>query len=941
MVSATSAGSINSQDGRSSTDGFVMRFQATAQLVKDPTQTSRRLLLGMTLLGLFLITGCSHLRIPSIDPTGNRIFAPAGGTTLLTPASTKGGCGLHGGSCKGRTSAPPANPFQPPPFSTAPLPAGPTPIVQNSVPPPVPTGPAFQHPPDPPPCDESGKFKKASFAHKKHLIPDPSGPKTAAQKGQLLMSPARIIAPVGSEVVVLAGLCGSNGHFVKNQPLEWMLSNDSVGQFIEVGGMQHANFNKIVPPTAGKQNGQFAYGRTGLKNILLTRGTPTPVDDIQLKEGQTYISVSSVSPGTSYVTGYAPNAEGWDRKIASTIIHWVDGRWSIPAPSVATAGTVHPLTTVVNRTADSGGLENWVVRYEIVGGAPAEFAPAGSQKAEAVTDKNGQGTVQIRQIAGQFEPGTTQVRVDVVRPPLFGQPELVVESGITSVTWSAPALTIRSIGPRAAGVDEAFNYRVEVTNPGDQVAKDVTVRTKNLPESIEFVSASPKSTEFGRQLEWKIGDLPPGGQPRVIDVQFKSKKRGSVGICFEVVSDSDRLRTEACSETEIALPCIGFDVVGPTVARVGETVNFNLNTTNQCDEPLESLMMTIRLDQGLVSPGRGNPFTYELKRLQSQESESVTLPVLPQTTGTLCFDVQIVAKNGHVATARRCLEVGAQAQDQIRNQLGLQLQGGAPMSVGATSLVIAKVTNLGNTPIDNVIINNRYSESLEPVKLSEGLRYESLGDELLISLGTLNPQQAREVRVEYRGLNVDAKATAEFTVSSPLGATANDKVGIRIEPAGVINPPPEDAKPIGIPGDADPNTGANQGLSIRLNPSATTIRTGNLPSTQSLPTQSNIEFIVKNNASIPLRNVDITIDLRPGLRLTDFDYTNTNLAIENRNEDSTQFYIRRVNELRPGEELRFVATVVGLQAGQHDFGVQAESLDTRGAFRTVPIRVEN
>ena len=111
------------------------------------------------------------------------------------------------------------------------------------------------------------------------------------------MTPSRIIAPVGSEVVVLAGICGGDGYYVLNQPLEWMLSNDSVGQFIEIGGMHHPTFNQVVPPSAKKVNGQYAHGRTGLKDRMLTRGTPTPADDIHAFKGQAYTSLSSASPG--------------------------------------------------------------------------------------------------------------------------------------------------------------------------------------------------------------------------------------------------------------------------------------------------------------------------------------------------------------------------------------------------------------------------------------------------------------------------------------------------------------------------------------------------------------------------------------------------------------------------------------------------------------------
>ena len=403
--------------------------------MKTHTQTRhRRGIISALIATLILQFGCAQLRVPAIDPSGTRVFLPCGnGTTLLTPF---GGCKKN--AVAGPVAVAPNPVYQPQSFSTFP----PAPVM----PPPAPQQPAFQHPPTPPPCGA----KVVSSGPRKHLVPKIKGIKTAGERGQIIITPSRIVAPVGSEVVVLAGICGGDGYFVKNQPLEWMLSNNSVGEFIEVGGMHHSTFNKLVQPTATKFSGQYARGRTGIKTISLSRGTPTTADDIDLVKGQTFVSVSSSSPGTSYVTSVAPKAEGWDKRRASTIIHWVDGQWSVPAPARATAGTLFPLTTVVSRTGDGKGLKGWEVRYAIVGGAPAEFAPTGSKTADTTTNSEGQATVQIRQPDRQFEPGTTQIRVDIVRPPIFGEPELVVESGITTVTWSAPALTIRASGPRKA-----------------------------------------------------------------------------------------------------------------------------------------------------------------------------------------------------------------------------------------------------------------------------------------------------------------------------------------------------------------------------------------------------------------------------------------------------------------------------------------------------------
>ncbi len=904
-----------------------------------------------------LLTGCHRFQIPAIDPTGNRIFASGQSTSILSPQSSQRSGGLLSRLHQGKSNQPSFDQaFQPAPlssnpFSSAPLPAGPSPVPSATTPllgGLQPTQPAFQHPPDPQPCDQKGHFQHAGFQRSKHLIPKPTGAKTAGQKGELLMSPSKIIAPVGSEVVVLAGICGSDGYFVKNQPLEWMLSNDSVGQIIEVGGMQHAAFNKIVPPTAEKRSGQYAKGRTGLKNVVLTRGTPTPCDDIELREGQTYISVMSASSGTSYITGYAPQAEGWDRRIASTIIHWVDGVWAIPVPSTATVGTVQPLTTLVSQTSGAGGIEGWKVRYAIVGGAAAEFVPTASQTAEAVTGKDGQATVQIRQQAGNLDPGATQIRVDVIRPQLFGQPELVVESGITTVTWSAPALTIRAIGPRTAGVDESFNYRIEVSNPGDQVARDVMVRTKDLDDALEYISATPKPTEFGKQLEWQLGEVQPGAPPKIVDVQFKTSKRGNVGLCFEVVSATERLATEACTQTEIRLPCIGFTIDGPNFARVNDSLTFRMNIQNQCDEPLNNLRLRFRHDEGLLHPGFSNPETFQLERLQINDSTSLPITLLAQSTGLRCFDVEVTADGGHSATARWCVEVGEQALEQIRDQIGLEVVGGSEMTVGETSLVTIRVTNRGNVALDGVLLTNRFAASIVAVDMTQGLQFSWAPDEregneqLFVSIGRLQAAETREIVIRYQGLNVDAAARNEFAITSTLGAAASDRITMRVNPVGRDQIP--DDRGIGIPQDRprDQPPGQNPdplSVSVRSDQNGIQLQNSVNPD-PTLPRQAVVEMVIKNNSDQPLRFVDITLEMTPSLRLLEFDYGTTNLEITNRNEDFTQFYIRRVNELRPGEELRFMGRVVGVQPTDNAaFSVRASSLDAPAVRQGTPLRI--
>lgn len=775
------------------------------------------------------------------------------------------------------------------------------------------------------------------------------------------MTPSRIVAPVGSEVVVLAGICGGDGFFVKNQPLEWMLSNNSVGELVEVGGMHHPTFNKLIPPTSKKFSGQYAWGRTGLKNTVLTRGTPTRVDDIELASGQTFASVSSSSPGTTYVTAVAPNAEAWDKRRASTIIHWVDGKWSVPAPTRATAGTVHPLTTVVGSTEDGSGLKDWEVRYAIVGGAPAEFAPSGGQTAVQKTNTDGQATVQIRQPAGQFSPGTTQVRVDIVRPAIYGEKELLVESGLTSVTWSAPALTIRAIGPRKAEFDEPFNYRVEVTNPGDQVSRNVIVRTKNLDDGIEFISSTPKPTQYGRNFEWQVGDIMPGGPPRILNIQMKSKKRGNVGMCFEVASATDRLQTEACAETEIILPCIGFNIDGPTTARVGDSISYRLNLENQCDEPLEGVRVKVAYDTGLVRPGKSNPAVFELDGeqgatfLQFGEARSLPITFDVQSPGTRCFEVEITAKGVQPKIERHCVEVqsatdgggggfngdggggsvlegGSGATNDPNSPLQISLSGGQPTAVGGQSLVEARITNRGSVPLERVTLVNRFESSLAPDKVTRDFweNHQLIGDELFLNVGSIAPGQTIPIEFLYNALRVDSNAQLEMTVTAPSGESAIGSTGIRIGSAGSGGglgsesgsgvDVPNFGEGIGIPGDSDPRSGGGptgggltEGLEVRVQTLNPNIRVG---------AQSKIQFSVKNSMQQSIKNVNIRLLVPNSINISLWSDNNVKLV--------SRYEFETVRELRAGESIDWIANVTGITPGQAVFEVQAKSDDTFG-----------
>ena len=156
----------------------------------------RRWIVSLGLMIVLLQIGCARLQLPAFDPTGNRIFSPRPNSTqILTPCTTRG-----------RLSWTKSIAFSIERRNGWDFPAG-TSCYRLSQPPPTPkypVEPAFQHPADPPPCNQPW-LGQNQLKQVKHIVPTPSRFKTTGQKGQIIMTPSRIVAPVGSEVVVLGG----------------------------------------------------------------------------------------------------------------------------------------------------------------------------------------------------------------------------------------------------------------------------------------------------------------------------------------------------------------------------------------------------------------------------------------------------------------------------------------------------------------------------------------------------------------------------------------------------------------------------------------------------------------------------------------------------------------------------------------------------------------
>ncbi len=191
---------------------------------------------------------------------------------------------------------------------------------------------------------------------------------------------------------------------------------------------------------------------------MITRGTPRTDDDIRLKDGQTWLSISSPSEGVSRVTVLAPESELWDQRRQTATIYWVDAQWEFPQPQIARSGQAINLVTRVTKAENIKPAEGWWVLYTIVDPSVAVFAPSpdadrvriSGNSARVRVDSNGQANVQVTAPPGSR--GTTPIVIEVIRPaePSDNLPEILLGRGQTVVTFSSPGLALQPLVPRSA-----------------------------------------------------------------------------------------------------------------------------------------------------------------------------------------------------------------------------------------------------------------------------------------------------------------------------------------------------------------------------------------------------------------------------------------------------------------------------------------------------------
>lgn len=475
-----------------------------------------------------------------------------------------------------------------------------------------------------------------------------------SNRTELIVCPRATVAPIGSEVILLAGVRGPDQYLRTNERVEWMIDPGGVGQFVDLDKGSWTDPLVGDFTRAKKIDNTYAVNTTSRRLLRLTRGTPDKSDDMDVLKGQAWVTLTSASEGTSNVTVYCPGVSPWEARTESCQVHWIDAQWSFPSVAIAQSGGRQLLTTSVTRQSDRAPRRGWIVRYEIVDGPPAGFAPDGSQVVEISTDEQGNAAVELFQ--RQAQAGTSKVSIQVIRPAGLGCPDQRIVIGRTCLaqTWSAPALAVRVTGSSAGSVGANLGFRVEVSNPGDMAAEGISL-TLRVPPGLSCVSASPTFEGAGSAPRWSMGRLAPG-EVRSIALDLRAERAGRYEVCADAVAASG-LSASGCANLAVDAAELTVEVLGPTEAKVGDSVTHRIVVTNPSRAAATALILTDSRDAGLEHNIRERKIFKSLGDLGPMQSQEVTITFRAIQPGRQCHTVQVTGAGGLRADGRACIEV--------------------------------------------------------------------------------------------------------------------------------------------------------------------------------------------------------------------------------------------------------------------------------------------
>ncbi len=540
----------------------------------------------------------------------------------------------------------------------------------------------------------------------------------------LEVTPVEDVNPVRTQHVLIATVKDKNGKPLNNRRVEWIISEGSVGDIVEVdeSGWRASRGYKV--------DNHYAVTHTNNYDHVLDRGNDDPSDDIHIDDGQTWCVITSPIEGDTYITVYAPGIYDWSKHKVFVVKHWYDLKWEFPPPATNPIGTSHNFSTLVAKYSDGSPLSGYIVTYKILDGPPATLEPGGQSEVTVQTDASGMANVTLRQT--QPMEGTNNLQIDIWRPENVQccKPGAHIATGYTSKTWIGPKIAIDKSCTPSALVGDTVTYTINVTNPSQVDATNVVV-SDAIPDGIHYVSSTPAGQASGQNVTWSLGTVPASGSAS-ITVQAKATRVGRFENCADVRADHN-LSGRDCCDTVVTSPKLAIEKRCPTEVTTCDNIEYVIVVRNTGDGPATNVQVTDTLPAGLTS---SSGLTTNVGTLGPGESREIRITAKAASPGK--YDNRVVATGAGGLTAE------ATCSTTVRQPvLTVTKTGPAKRYINRPASYEITVSNTGDFAAQDTVLTDPVPAGNTFVSASDGGTHS--GGTVTWRLGTIEPGGSKRV----------------------------------------------------------------------------------------------------------------------------------------------------------------------------------------------------
>lgn len=576
----------------------------------------------------------------------------------------------------------------------------------------------------------------------------------------LEVTPVEDVNPVRTQHYLIATIRDKNGKPLPNRRVEWIISEGSVGDIVEVdeSGWRNGRGYKVT--------NDFAVSHTNNFDHVLKDDDDDPSNDVAITKGQTWCVITSPIEGDTYITAYAPGIYNPANHKQFVVKHWYDVKWECPPPATNPAGQPHELVTKVMKYSDSSGLDNYSVTYRITDGG-GRFSN-GSTVETVMTDGAGMARTVIT--PDGMQGGTTNIAIEILRPANEAccKPAVKIADCTTSKTWVPAEIKIAKECPASVVSGSTFDYVITVSNPSSVAANNVVV-TDNLPAGVEYVSSVPAGSG-----SWNLGSVAGGSSQQIRITARAVTTGGNVQNCAMVTAEGG-LSDQACCNTAINSPALAIEKTCTPNVMICDAIEYVVIVRNTGTGPASNVRVLDTLPDGIVADDGRTTKEFNAGNLAPGEAKQARYTAKPQRVGTFTNTATATGDGGLSATTSCTTNVTETALQVTKTASRAEVFIGRPVDFEIT------VTNSGGAAAQSTTITDNIPSGWQFVSASQGGTFS--GNTVTWSVGTLESGQSRTVGLTLKAVSANAGENKAYANARCAKAEAGVNIGAKGIPA--------------------------------------------------------------------------------------------------------------------------------------------------------------